>query len=51
VRDRDEVVFTEVRKNRDIPIVMLTSGGYQVTCQTNEELNKGIVPDSKSNCC
>ena len=30
VRNRDELVFTEV-KNRGIPIVMLTSGGYQVT--------------------
>ena len=30
MRDRDELVFTEVRKNRGIPIVMLTSGGYQV---------------------
>ncbi|XP_065902670.1 histone deacetylase 11-like [Dysidea avara] len=29
VRDRDELVFTEVRKNRGIPILMLTSGGYQ----------------------
>jgi hypothetical protein len=29
VKERDRLVFSEVRK-RDIPIVMVTSGGYQV---------------------
>lgn len=29
VTERDQLVFTEVRK-RGIPILMVTSGGYQV---------------------
>ena len=30
IKDRDELVFTEVRAKRRIPILMLQGGGFQV---------------------
>ena len=50
VRDRDAVVFEEVRK-RGIPILMVTSGGYQVRAVAAGVLAHNIGTTSGCSSC